>query len=357
MDISPLRIAKFNELSIDNTYYRNYREAIDNMYLFETDMWNPHLGYNLHKRGYLPYMNPDMEKECDTKVAKALLYALFKGLITYGSVVGSSGENYFRYNGPKIKVAPFGKDEKEPINNKNIALLFTWLRNEDTLVDKWSAAYDTDIEVQMQGLPSITSDTDISVIEAALTKSDFMKAITEQLYEDKDSKASKVKGTKGNYEMTSSKGPNAIEFAYLMRKNEEQGRDCDDAERLLAVIYETFYNMCKYRASGEDAADRFIKIYTQQMCRVYNAVAGSSIMCKSSGAGCVEEFKALVAWLNGADTFKDVATISPIDANGNVRLIKNFEYLDAKYDNNNVKDVLDFIKKPKVKADKKSDEE
>ncbi len=57
MDISPLRIAKFDECGTDNIYFRNYKQALLNAKNYATDMWNPHIGKDLHRRGYLPYMN------------------------------------------------------------------------------------------------------------------------------------------------------------------------------------------------------------------------------------------------------------------------------------------------------------
>ena len=63
MDITPLRIAKFDEMGAENTYYRYYREALNNSIKYNTEIWNPHLGNNLHKRGYLTYMNEAQEKE------------------------------------------------------------------------------------------------------------------------------------------------------------------------------------------------------------------------------------------------------------------------------------------------------
>ena len=345
MDISPLRVAKFNELGADNLYYRHYRTAIDNMYTYETDMWNPHLGYNLHKRGYLPYMNEAKEQECDVKVAKALLFALGNGKIVYDGSYGARSSYFFRYNGSKISVPTFANEnEKEPITNKNIALLFNWLRNEDKLVELWSKEFDLDIEMQVQALPSLASDNEIGRLEDALTRSKFMKSITDMLYEDasaKENKSNLKVKFDGELDFVDTKGPTAIEFAYMIKTTEELGRDCDDAERILAVIYDTFYKMCAYRASGEEMNDRFIKVYTQQLCRLYNSIAASRPVCRTE-SDCRSKFEELVAWLNKSGVFKDVAKVSPIDGYGRVRINKNFDYTEGG-DGNNVKNILKFI--------------
>ena len=345
MDISPLRISKFNEIGADNLYFRNYRMAIDNMYAYETDMWNPHLGYNLHKRGYLPYMNEEKEKECDAKIVKALLFALGNDKIVYDSSYGARNSYFFRYNGSKICVPTFAnEDEKEPVTNKNIALLFTWLRNEDKLVDAWSNEFDLDIEAQMQSLPSLASDNEIGRLEDALTRSKFMKSLTDILYEDpsnKDNKNNLKVKFDGELDFVDTKGPTALEFAYMIKTTEELGRDCDDAERILDVIYDTFYKMCAYRASGEEMNDRFIKIYTQQLGRFYNSVAASRYICRTE-TDCKSNFDELVSWLNRSGVFKSVAKVSPIDGYGRVRINKNFDYTEAS-DGNNVNSILKFI--------------
>ena len=137
------------------------------------------------------------------------------------------------------------------------------------------------------------------------------------------------------------KGPTAIEFAYMIKTTEELGRDCDDAERILTVIYDTFYKMCAYRASGEEMSDRFIKVYTQQLCRLYNSIAASRPVCRTE-ADCKSKFEEFVAWLNKSGVFKDVAKVSPIDGYGRVRINKNFDYTEGG-DGNNVKNILKFI--------------
>ncbi len=343
MDITPLRIAKFNELGEDNIYFRNYSVALDNFKKYQTDMWNPHLGNDLHKRGYLPYMNPDKELECDRNVAKALIYGLYKGHITYNDSMGEGRGKYFFYcDGAKITDA-----ENRWINRKNIAQLMSWLRNEDELVEKWSSKYDADINAQMNALPSLASDSpsEIRNLEQCLTNAPFMSILTDKLYVDasmKDrantSKRAKIKNNK--VIKTDRLGPTVIEFAYMIKTSEELGRDCDDAERILTVVYDTFKQICDYRTNAKSNPERFIQVYRQQLGNVYETLA-SAMIVYAAGAECVSHFNQLVTWLDQADVFNTISMDTPMDEKGNVSINAPYEYLKAPDD---TKQVIAFIK-------------
>lgn len=293
MDITPLCISKFNELGKgnDNVYFMNYCEALERFRKYDTDMWNPHIGYNLHKRGYLPFMNPDMEEECDNKMVKALLYALKDGCITYSNGTGVTGykDYYFIYENNKIRTG----DDKQPIDAKNISQLLNWLRTDDEdVVAKWSKSFDEMIESTKQSLPAIISDNEISVIESALSSSDFMEMLNVCLYVDK--KASKEKGKDAKI--------SALELAYRIKTCEEIERDCDDAERVLRVLYSVFTDIIKYRISPETNPERFIQVYDQQLLKFYEALAGSEAVAKA-GKNCDNYYAQLVAWLNDQKLF------------------------------------------------------
>ena len=226
MDITPLCIAKFNELGEDSIYFRNYCDAIARYKKYETDMWNPHIGNDLFKRGYLPYMNPEMERACDERMIKALFYALSTGRIRYVRGIGEDHSVYnFVCDQKKIKA-----NASSYIDNKNIHELLNWLRNEDAKIEEWSAAFDRNILEQMQQLPSVLVEEEVKILEQKLTTTPFMKMLNEKLYED-----ASIEGTRGILSI--------VEFAYMIKANEEEGRDCDDAERILAVAYKIFKEM------------------------------------------------------------------------------------------------------------------
>ncbi len=339
MDISPLRIAKFNELGEDNIYFKNYSIAIENYKKYGTDMWNPHLGNNLHKRGYLPYMNEEKEKDCDIMVVKALLYGFQKEHILYNDGVGEAyGKFYFTCNNKKIT-----DPEGRWINAKNVAQLMAWLRNEDELVERWSELFDKDIQRQLNALPSLASDNaaEIANLEASLTNTPFMRLITEKLYTDPSSrKANKrVKITSSKPTLEPKEGPTALELAYMVRTSEELGRDCDDAERILDVIYSTFKKMCEYRTTPQNTPERFIQVYKQQLNKVYEALATASTIM-AAGSECRAHFNQLTSWLNQADVFKTISMDTPMDDKGNVCIDTIFDFMK----NPSTKAILDFIR-------------
>ncbi len=314
MDITPLCIAKFNELGEDNIYYRHYIDALRRYRIYDTDMWNPHIGNNLFKRGFLPYMNPEMEAACDEKMVKALLYAFTHDLIRYTDGVGATayGKYYFVCNAKKI----MGSDN-QPINVKNVSQLLTWLRNENDKIEAWSAAFDSDIAEQKQALPSVLSDNEVAGLEGAITKSRFMVALNEMLYADN----SRADGDKSGKKV----GPTAAEFAYRIKLCEEIGRDCDDAERILSVLYKVFKEFITFRINPEQNVERFLQVYHQQLVNFYKALASSDVIVKA-GVHCKNYFNQIVDWLNSSGLFLDISVNNPLDENGHIAINFLFEY-------------------------------
>lgn len=344
MDITPLRIAKFNELGNGNLYFHNYMIAINNCKKYGTDMWNPHLGNNLHKRGYLPYMNEKKERECDVKVVKALLYGFQSGRILYKDGIGeSAGRFYFNCEGRKIT-----DSEGRWVNNKNIAQIFNWIRNEDEIVESWSALFDREIQRQVNSLPSLASGNtnEIQSLEASLTGTPFMQILTEKLYADPSGKgtkaAKKIKLGKDGIDTVDRVGPTALEFAYMIKTSEESGRDCDDAERILDVLYDVFYQMCAHRTNPDITPEYFIQVYRQQISKVYEALACSLIVCKS-GSSCREQFLLITTWLNKANAFKTISVDLPMDDQGHVCINQEFRIEECA----EVKRILSYLNKGK----------
>lgn len=354
MDITPLKIAKFNELGDDNVYFKNYSIAINNFKKYGTDMWNPHLGNNLHKRGYLPYMNEEKERECDEKVIKALLYGFQKEHILYTDSVGEGQNRYFfTCNGKKITDA-----DGKWINSKNVAQLIAWLRNEDEIVDEWSEEYDKDIQRQKNMLPSLASDNanEIANLEASITGTVFMQMLNERLYVDESTKgtkaAKKVKFDK-KPTLVARTGPTAIEFAYMIKTSEEQGRDCDDAERILSVLYNTFKSLCTYRTNPKNTPERFIQVYKQQLGKFYEALATAKTVFAATSE-CKAHFNNFVSWLNQCDVFNTISEDNPMDDTGRVCIDTAYDYRKAK---DNADKILEFIRRGAKDPDEGETEE
>lgn len=321
MDITPLKIEKFDELSDYNIYYRNYCEALNLFKTRDTEMWNPHLGNNLHKRGYLPYMNPDMEKICDTKMVKALIYALATGKITYERGFSALRNYSFRVikDGVKEQLRTI---EGTIINDKNIAKLVSWMRNEDDLVEEWSSQFDKFVKMELNSLPTPANDAELSTLEAQISKKSFMTWLRGR--GDKSSKLLSIGKFKGG-DKDEIKRFNILEFAYLVKTSEESSLDCDDAERIIKVVYETFLEYCKSRTPMDTAPDRFMQIYTQQLQHVYNAVA--DYVCTFEGKEYIAYFNQFASWLNNAGTFKSISSsFEAINEKGEIQIIENVNY-------------------------------
>lgn len=301
MDINPLRIDKFNELSSDRAYYTNYCTALRNFKKFDTDMWNPHIGNDLHKRGYLPYMNEEKEKDCDALVVKALLYALYSRQISYkDGIAAMKDKYYFSYDGKNITDTCGNL-----INTKNIAKLIAWLRNEDDLVDEWSAQFERDIKRQQLSLPNFSSGTpnEISALEGALTKSPYMKLLTNKVFTDHS------KGISDDVTL--------LELANMVRSSEEIDCDCDDAERILIVAYDVFKSLCEYRTSSKNMPEMFIQVYNQQLEKVYAALSKAKFIV-DAGKDAEVQFNQFAAWLHNTGVFDRINADMPLDEKGNV---------------------------------------
>lgn len=325
MDISPLCIAKFDELGSDNVYFKNYTEALRRFKAYNTDMWNPHIGKDLHRRGYLPYMNQKMEELCDERMVKALLYALAHGEITYkASGLAQTNRVYsFRYLTRGEKKPIIGMDGNM-VQIKNIAQLVTWLRNEDDLIENWSAKFDADITAQLNMLPNIASNTEVPRLEDAMTRSAFMTNLRTTLFEDPSAKAV-TDDTEEDTETTKKIGPGILELAYLVKTSEEASKDCDDAEKILRVAYSVFMQFCTFRAKQELDPERFIQVYRQQIGRVFLGLSRARIFQNEAGDKRMY-FNQFVSWLNYAGTFRNIPQDNAINEKGEICIDANFNY-------------------------------
>lgn len=345
MDITPLCIAKFNELSTDNppSYFDHYTDALRRYKKYETDMWNPHIGENLHKRGYLPFMNPEMENACDEKMIKALLYGFSKGIFAYKNGTGvASKQFYFVNSGVQIEY------NCRLINNKNISNLLDWMRNQDELVDDLSAKFDKDIEAQKNSLPTIVSDTEIGTLEGKITQLPFIKLLNGLFYKDPTESGKRVNKTAdGNYEIGKKVGPTAVEFAHIVRKCEEIDRDCDDAERILRVLYKVFYQIIAHRTSPENNPEQFITIYKQQLNKFYEALACIEIICDAKN-DCEDYFRVIVDWLTSNKLFMDISIENPREENScDLAINVPYDYTS----NSNISNIFDIIRNKKNISD------
>ena len=129
-------------------------------------------------------------------------------------------------------------------------------------------------------------------------------------------------------------------MSICIHMSEELGRDCDDAERILRVLYKTFKEMISHRTSPETTPERFIQVYKQQLSKVYESFAGAEIVCRA-GSECAAHFTQLVNWLQAADVFYTISDDMPMDETGKVLINSVFDYNRP---SSKVKSVLNSIK-------------
>ena len=303
MDITPLRIPKFDEMSSNPKYFKNYRQAVHNLEYYNTDMWNPHLGNNLHKRGFLPYMNPAMEKECDVKMVKAFFHGVQKGRIVYRES-GRDRDVSFHY------IDEVGEDRfiltasGSRVDMKNVAELFSWLRNEDSLIEQWSTSFDADIAEQKSNLPNVISEDDCGMLSGALSRSAFMKMIRSDLFTDT---------TKKN-----ARGYGLFDFAYAVKASEESARDCDDADRILQVASDIFSDMCRFKTSR---VSDFERVYNQQLEQLFLALAESRSIQSQRGPSRKAFFDRIAAWAYDLKAFRMIDKHKMMDAKNNINYV------------------------------------
>ncbi len=323
MDVSPLRVAKFNELGEDNLYFTNYQKAIYNCKRYETEMWNPHLGNNFHLRGYLPYMNEKMEKIEDVKMVKALFYGLKEKRICTEEIFGRKNKYYFKLVDKDGRKNALRTPEGLYINLENVAQLVKWFRNQDDLIADWSVKFDEWLFGVKNKLPNIPDDSLYSKLETAITNCQFMSMLTFSLFEEK-SYADKI----SKYESRKT-GPSIIDFAYLVKSSEESNRDCDDAERIISVAYDIFLDICKFRANpDQDLIDRFIKIYKHELNLVFERLLLNKVIFEN-----IKDWKAFIdqfsAWFDNVKIFQDISDDMPINADGSLNITNKFNFESA----------------------------
>ncbi len=329
MDVSPLRITKFNELGDDNVYFNHYQQAIYNCKHYETEMWNPHLGNNLHLRGYLPYMNEKMEKIYDDKMVKALFYGFFKDYLVYAPRATKGGESHLMFyeNTGSGKKAIRTSDGNE-INLENAAQLIKWFRNKDEYIQDWSMKFDDEIARIKNELPNISSDTQYHVLESKITGCDFMKLLNNTLFKVPDY----IGGFKRKHniiEVAKGKtGPSIIEFAYLVKTSEESIRDCDDAERIITVAYDIFLDICKFRANPDLNLDRFMRIYDWELRKVFEGILSTKMVLKEEQY-CKEYIDQFATWFENVNIFQALSEAKPFNELQELNLTAKFVAEDS----------------------------
>ncbi len=323
IDVQPMHIGKINETSANPVYFKSYQQAVQNIDKYNTDMWNPHLGFNWHKRGYLPYINPALEVESDKKLMKALLYCIMEGKITYHQPLRQAlAFRYFK-NGVEHQINDM---DGQIVNLKNMSALLAWLRPQAELIEEWSASFDMEVKNQCNKLPPVASSDDIAALEAQITKSEYIKMMREALFD-------KISDNSGKTRMS------LIEFAYAIKTSEESSADCDDAEKILSVAYETFCKYCGFRLPKDKDPGKYAGVYMQQLEKFYEALMAGveqtlatgedGTAVKAGRARAKENVLNLVEWVNASGCFRSIPTDNMLDAQGNIKFV-NYKFEEKK---------------------------
>lgn len=306
IDIQPIQVRKFDEMSATPVYFENYKIAIDNIEKLNTDMWNPHLGFNFHKRGYLPYINPNLERESGKKLAKALLYAIMEGKFTYQKPLRQALA--FRLTNKDVSAKLIRCSDGQIISTKNLCGLLNWLRPQTKQIEEWATAYDNNVKAQCNALPAMRtgSERDIQKLEAAITNAPYIKMLRENIF----------KAVSVQEEYQKHLDMSLIEFADAIKASEEITRDCDDAEMILLVGYETLCQFCQSRISIQKTPDRYAVVYSQQLDKFIEAFVFDTDTLKTGDP--INYTKQVLEWMADNECFRAIPTDNMFDDRDNI---------------------------------------
>ncbi|MCQ2385566.1 MAG: hypothetical protein MJ078_02680, partial [Clostridia bacterium] len=314
-DLQPIHIRDLCE-DKDGTYYREYSKMVrivdgiseDGKKIESTDIANPHLGFNLHKRGYLPFIDPKKEAESDTDMFKALLYGLFSGQITYGTMARrGTGFRYFE-NGKETSIRD---GENRFVDMGNLAGLVQWIRPLVGKISEWSKEFDKALEAQCRSFPTVEDESASAVLEGWITRSQYVSYMRDNVFDEIN------KANKGGEQI---KPASLMEFAYKIKTSEESTVDCDDAEKLLKVGYETLCTVCRFRI-GRDSSDTLASVINQQTEKFVIA------LCTNIGLGSLGYARTILSWANNNGCFVDIPTDNnSLDRNGQFRVTAPFAF-------------------------------
>ena len=288
--IMPTDIEKLNEVGSGAVYFKNYQKAISKMYSTETDMWNPHLGMEFHKHGFLPYINGEMEEEYNKALAKAVLYTVLEGLITFKALPRNPSQRVFWYTENGSSRIMYHK--KQMVSEKNLAGLVGWLRQRDELVAERSEAFDKRVRDGLRALPLLIGSTQ-NLTRRITEDEKVIKPMRENLFVN-------VPGAQGCKELALG----LIEFAYKVKTSEETDHDCDDGEKILKEGFSVLEQFC-YEQISEEAIEDRLDVYTQQLRKfIAEFVFDDDTQSFSKNTDEVIEYcKLVLDWANKNDCF------------------------------------------------------
>ena len=300
MSVDSIDIIKVNEENLEDGYYKYYLETVKmagpdfskcgDGSGYADDSKLPHLGFNWHKRGYLPFINHRLEAEADVKMVKALLYAIMNGELTFSV---HYGDRAFRYAGEKIV------GDGKFVDENNLRGLISWLRPQDDKIEKWSEAFDHDVEQQLEVLPPTGFVHQIPAAKQALTSTAYLKQMRRNLFDNI------TKNATGSAQSTLEKklNMNIFEFAFRIKNEEEAkgGYDCNDGEKILRVVSDLLWTLCERVVSSDK--DEFHEVYQWELDYFVAELYEDDDMPEANRLDVVRE---MMHFANRADSFMEI---------------------------------------------------
>ena len=212
------------------------------------DMWNPHLGMDLHKPGHLLYLDPRMDRFEDEKIAKAFLFALQEGQFAYEEPEGRLKAFRCIADGRTV----LARKDTPPATVEVPAHLFIWIRSQTELTEKWSTAFDEWLEETLESLPVPTTPAEECRLERFISHNiRLVDLLSKNVY-----------GNVRGLENDENAACGLLDFAHRLFVTDRRA-----AEALLRVGQEVLLRLCshRYNLKTESGVAAFSRVYRQKL--------------------------------------------------------------------------------------------
>ena len=227
--LQPYQIPKFDELR-NGDYYKYYKLRMEDVYKTGKLSNSPHLDKRWHKRGMMPYVNFQKERDVQYMLAKAFVYAVLYSKIQCLSI---SGVRCVQYEDPKMnRSAMLLRYQGMPITNFDFAKILYWLMDEDVLIEAYAQRFDLLLDRAVRTVAAKFTG-DIRQYEQSVTTCKFVKVMRESILstttfslQNKEKKALALKPF------------GILKLAGYVKESEESTADHDFAEDIIDVAEE-----------------------------------------------------------------------------------------------------------------------
>ena len=319
MDITPVRIAKINEMGRTPGYYSHYCRLLTRQRELGTDLLNPHLGFNCYKRAILPYINDEMELNYDSRAIKALLYGFLTDQIRYQSRADRDRSFFVFADSKKESKKPVACTwDDEVIGEANISYLLAWMRDDEMRVDTWSRELDELLMRESKRLPIAVTDEETRRLNSAVSRLRYIKMLSDGIcLAERSARSSEKNAAERVF--------GVFEFADMIKRSEETRRDHNDAEKFLRVTFELFEGICLTAAPTRANLDVTIGLYISQLKSIYSSYERAMHRKYESSDGeknsstASEYIARILEWVSTTDTFGIIDSLHPMTDDGDLQ--------------------------------------